>query len=139
MQLPETMEILEIKPEEKENTIGRNMEDYRLDCRMAVRQVMMKTGIPESDIKSYESGEKIPDQTTLEIIAEALKVTPEQLLAAPRKRGNVILRVREGNCIIEVRDDCIDTDPEKRKAIFARMNEIFYYGLKRKNAVNHNG
>lgn len=56
------------------------LKKIRKEKKISLRKLSELTGIPKSSLHDMESGKKIPKESELEVIAEALGVTQKEVL-----------------------------------------------------------
>ena len=61
-------------------TVGKNILKYRAYAGLSQQKLADAIGCHKSDISRYENDKHIPYGTRLILIAEVLKVKPEQLI-----------------------------------------------------------
>jgi transcriptional regulator with XRE-family HTH domain len=71
---------MNIKEEEKMNTIGQNIKKYREQRKMNQQELALKVRVGTATIQKYESGEQIPDTQTILKLSTALDVPASELM-----------------------------------------------------------
>jgi transcriptional regulator with XRE-family HTH domain len=71
---------MNIKEEEKMNTIGQNIKKYREQRKMSQQELALKVRVGTATIQKYESGEQIPDTQTILKLSTALDVPASELM-----------------------------------------------------------
>lgn len=62
------------------NDIGGNLRRLRLAAGMSQTDVATVCGVEKSRLSRYENGHLIPRVDTIEVLAEALKVKPQEIV-----------------------------------------------------------
>ncbi len=66
--------------------VGRNVQKFRLASGLTQEQLAEKSGHSQQYISGLERGTRNPTVVSLFELAQALKVTPVDLIASDRKR-----------------------------------------------------
>lgn len=62
------------------NTIGRNLRKFRLDAGMSQNDLSAACGIEKARLSRYENDHIVPRVDTIEALAKALDVKPQDIV-----------------------------------------------------------
>lgn len=104
-------------------TIGENIKAARKKAGMTQKDLAKKLGIPYQGISQYERGVRNPKIATVKKIAEALNISPTELMSGELLAKYDILEILAS----EIRDDMIrqaETPEEWNEAVNTKITDI---------------
>ena len=70
-------------------TVGQNIKYFRKKLKLTQEQLAKNSGLSRNAIYNYENGRRSPDIKTLNKIAEAFGISPNELLGLDTKQINL--------------------------------------------------